>query len=142
LDTLVVAVGGGGLAAGAVLAAGSRRVVGVEPYGAATMHEALRAGRPVRLNHLESVAADALGAGQAGELTYAVCADGLDRVELVSDEAILGVRQWLWDHARLVYEPGGCAALAALAQGLLDDDPGPIGVLLCGSNTDPGNLRR
>lgn len=142
VQTVVVAVGGGGLAAGSVLAAGARRVVGVEPYGAATLHEALRSGRPVRLAQLESVAADALGAGQAGALTYAVCADGIDRVELVSDEAILAARQWLWDHARLVSEPGGCAALAALAQGLLDDDPGPIGVVLCGANTDPGELSR
>ncbi len=140
--TIVVAVGGGGLAAGAVLAADGRRVIGVEPFGAATMHEALRAGQPVRLAQIESVAADALGAGQAGAITYPVCAAGLDRIELVTDEAIMAARQWLWDQTRQVYEPGGCAAFAALASGLLDGDPGPIGVVLCGANTDPGTLTR
>lgn len=141
VGTLVVAVGGGGLAGGAVLAAGGRRVVGVEPFGCPTMHAALRAGRPVRLDRIDSVAADALGAGEAGALPFALCREGLDRVELVDDAAILRARRWLWDHLRVVVEPGAAAGLAALAQGLLDDDPGPVGVLLCGANTDPSDLR-
>ncbi|MCB9539510.1 MAG: pyridoxal-phosphate dependent enzyme [Myxococcales bacterium] len=138
--TIVVAVGGGGLAAGATLAAEGRRVIGVEPYGAATMYDALRAGQPVRLAAIESVAADSLGAGQAGALTFAVCRAGLDRVELVEDAALLEAQRWLWHHARLVVEPGAGAGIAALAAGLLDGDPGPIGVILCGANTDPRKL--
>lgn len=140
IETIVVAIGGGGLASGAVLAAGGRRVVGVEPFGIPTMHAALRAGRPVVLPHLDSVAADALGAGSAGHYTYALCAAHLDRVELVEDQAIVTARRWLWQHLRQAYEPAASAALAALAGGHLDGDPGPIGVVLCGANTDPSDL--
>lgn len=140
VGTIVAAVGGGGLAAGAVLAAGGRRVVGVEPFGAPTMHAALRAGRPVAVDYIESIAADALGAGIVGDLNFALCADGLDRVELVTDDAILAARRWLWEHLRLVVEPGAAVGIAALAEGLLDDDPGPVGVILCGANTDPASL--
>ena len=142
VGTVVVAVGGGGLAAGAVLAAGGRRVVGVEPYGAPTMHAALRSGHPVDLDRIDTIAADALGAGRAGEWSFAICQRGLDRVELVEDETILAARRWLWDHLRLVVEPGASAGLAALTSGQLDDDPGPVGVVLCGANTDPSDLVR
>lgn len=138
--TIVVAVGGGGLAAGAVLAAGGRKVVGVEPYGAPTMHAALRAGEPVWLNNIQSIAADALGASQVGAINFEICRRGLDRVELVEDAAILEAQRWLWQQLRQVYEPGGCTGLAALATGALDADPGPIGLLLCGANLDPRQL--
>ena len=138
--TIVVAVGGGGLASGAVLAAGGRKVVGVEPFGAPTMQAALRAGHPVKLDDIQSVAADSLGAGQVGELTFAICRKGLDRVELVEDEAIRAAQRWLWDHLRQVYEPGGSAGLAAVATGALDGDAGPIGIVLCGANVDPATL--
>ncbi|MCB9550805.1 MAG: pyridoxal-phosphate dependent enzyme [bacterium] len=140
IGTLVVAVGGGGLAAGATLAAAGRRVVGVEPEGCPTMHTALAAGGPVTLDRIASIAADSLGAGRAGELTYPLCRDGLDRVELVDDDALIAARQWLWDHVRVAAEHGAVAGLAALMQGRLDDDPGPIGVIICGANTDPAGL--
>lgn len=135
--TIVVGVGGGGLASGAVLAAGGRKVVGVEPYGAPTMHAALRAGRPVWLDNIQSIAADALGASTVGDFTFGICRRGLDRVELVEDIAILDAQKWLWQTLRQLYEPGGCAGLAALATGALDADPGPVGILLCGANLDP-----
>ena len=140
VGTVVVAIGGGGLASGTCLAADGRRVVGVEPYGAPTLHSAFRAGRPVRLGRIESVAADALGAGIAGDLTYAVCCAGLDRVELVDDAAIIEARRWLWQHLRIAAEHAACAGLAAIASGALDADPGPIGLILCGGNTDPADL--
>lgn len=140
VGTLVVAVGGAGLAAGVCLAAEGRRVVGVEPYGAPTLHSAFRAGRPVRLGRIESVAADSLGAGIAGDLSYAVCCAGLDRVELVDDASIVEARRWLWQHLRVAAEHGACVGLAAVAAGLLDGDPGPIGIVLCGGNTDPADL--
>ncbi len=140
VGTIVVAVGGGGLAAGSVLAADGRRVVGVEPIGSAAMHAAFEAGGPVTLDRIDSIAADSLGAGRAGELTYPLCRDGLDRIELVDDEALIEARQWLWDHVRVVAEHGAAAGLAALMQGRLDDDPGPIGVIICGANTDPAGL--
>jgi threonine dehydratase len=138
--TVVVAVGGGGLAAGAVLAAGGRRVVGVEPFGAPTLHAALRAGQPVTLDFIETVTADALGAARVGDHNFALCREGIDRVELVDDAATLEGRRWLWEHLRLVVEPGAAVGIAALAQGLLDGDPGPIGVILCGANSDPATL--
>lgn len=140
VGTVIVAIGGGGLAAGATLAAAGRRVVGVEPEGAAAMHAALTAGKPVPLERIASIAADSLGAGQAGELTYPLCRDGLDRIELVDDEALIAARQWLWDHARIAAEHGAVAGLAAMMQGRLDDDPGPIGLIICGANTDPAGL--
>jgi threonine dehydratase len=138
--TVVVAIGGGGLAAGAVLAADGRRVVGVEPFGAPTMHEALRAGGPVELGRIETVAADALGAGVVGDLTFDLCREGLDRVELVDDAAITEARRWLWSHLRVIAENGASVGAAALAQGLLDTDPGPVGIVICGANTDPGSV--
>lgn len=140
VKTIVIGIGGGGLAAGAVLAAGGRKVIGVEPYGAPTMHAALRAGEPVWLPNIQSIAADALGASQVGQINFDICRRGLDRVELVEDLAIVEAQQWLWQQLRLVYEPGGVTGLAALATGALDADPGPIGVLLCGANVDPASL--
>lgn len=140
IGTIVVAVGGGGLAAGTALAAGGRRVVGVEPEGCPTMHKALAAGEPVTLDRIASIAADSLGAGRAGDFTYPLCRDGLDRIELVDDDALVAARQWLWDHVRVAAEYGAVAGLAALMQGRLDDDPGPIGVIICGANTDPAGL--
>ena len=138
--TVVVAIGGGGLAAGTVLGAGGRRVVGVEPFGAPTMHAALRAGGPMTLDHIESIAADSLGAGRVGDTTFALCREGLDRVELVDDQAILEARRWLWTQLRMAVEPGAAAPFAALARGMLDHDPGPVGIILSGANTDPITL--
>lgn len=140
IRTLVVAIGGGGLASGATLAAQGRRVVGVEPFGAPTMFNALRAGKPVPLTDIESVAADSLGAGMVSDLTYRLCRTGLHRVELVEDRQIKAAQRWLWQQLRLPYEPGGAASLAALMGGRLDDDEKHIGILLCGANVDLSTL--
>ena len=104
------------------------------------MFNALKARKPVRLEKIDSVASDALGAGIAGEVNFKICEEGLDRVNLVNDEDLLASQAWLWEHSRLVCETGAAAGLAALSTGLLDDDPGPIGIVLCGSNVDPGVL--
>lgn len=140
VGTVVISVGGGGLAAGAALAADGRRVVGVEPIGIPTLHSALAAGEPVTLERIDSIAADSLGAGRTGDIAFPVCRDGLHRVELVDDTALAEARQWLWDHVRVAAEYGAVAGLAALMQGRFDDDPGPIGLIICGGNTDPGDL--
>lgn len=140
IKTIAVAIGGGGLAAGAGLAAMGRTVVGVEPEGIPTMHAALAAGHPVDLEDFGSVAADSLGAGRAGQLSFPLCRDGLDRVELVSDAALEAARRWLWDHVRVAAEHGAVAGLAALMEGRFDDDPGPVGIVICGGNTDPRSL--
>lgn len=140
VGTVVVSVGGGGLAAGAALAADGRRVVGVEPQGIPTLHSALTAGEPITLDRIDSIAADSLGAGRVGDIGFPVCRDRLHRVELIDDAALIDARQWLWDHVRVVAEHGAVAGLAALMQGRFDDDPGPIGLIICGANTDPGDL--
>ncbi len=144
VGTVVVSVGGGGLAAGVGLGASldgkERRVVGVEPTGIPTLHTALAAGEPVTLDRIDSVAADSLGAGRTGDIVFPVCRDRLDRVELVSDAALRAARQWLWDHVRVAAEHGAVAGLAALMEGRFDDDPGPVGLIICGANTDPSDL--
>lgn len=140
ISTVVVAIGGGGLAAGTVLAADGRRVVGVEPEGAPTMARAFENDAPITLSEIDTVAADALGAGTAGQLTFSICKAGLDRVELVKDAHLLDAQKWLWQHLRIVSELGGSTGLAAFAQGRCDGDPGPIGVVICGGNVDPSKL--
>ena len=137
VGTIVVSVGGGGLAAGAGLAADGRRIVGVEPHGAATMHTALTAGRPVKLSMVDSIASDSLGAWKAGQRTFELCKKYVDRIELVHDDTLISAQAWLWDQSRVICELGAAAGLAALTEGCFDDDPAPIGIIICGGNVDP-----
>lgn len=139
LDTVLVAVGGSGLVSG-IAAWFERRVkvVGVEPFGAQCLTAALKAGGPVDVEN-DSIAADALGAKSIGPLNYAILAEHLDSVTLVDDAAIEDAQRTLWRDVRLVTEPGGAAAFAALASGAYKPAPGErVGVLVCGSNTDLG----
>jgi threonine dehydratase len=135
LDTLLVAVGGGGLIAGIAAWYGGRtRVVGVEPERAPTLAAALAAGRPVDVE-VGGVAADSLGARRIGTIALDIARRGVERVILVPDDAILAAQRALWEEARLVVEPGGAAALAALASGRYRPAEGErIGVVLCGAN--------
>ena len=141
LDTVLVAVGGGGLIAGmAAFWAGRVKVVGVEPEGSRCLHAALEAGRPVDVP-VESVAADSLGARRAGELAFAIAREAVDHVALVPDEAIRAAQRELWARYRIAAEPGGAAAWAALVAGAYQPRPGErVGVLLCGGNVDPAGL--
>ena len=136
LARVVVPVGGGWLVAATILAAGACRVVGVEPCGAATLDAALKAGAPETLAKIESVAADALGAGRVGVWPFALCRERLDRVEMVDDGAILDAQRWFWTHLRLAVEPWAAAGLAALAHGAFDRDTGAIGLVVSGGNMD------
>lgn len=138
LDTLLVAVGGGGLIGGiAAWYRGRVRVVAVETYGTATFHAAAQAGTPVDVE-VSGVAASALGAGRVGEHLWAV-RDHIATAVLVDDDAVVAAQRRLWEHARTVVEPGGAVALAALHTGAYRPEPGErVGVLLCGANTDPG----
>ncbi len=132
VDTLVVAVGGGGLAAGTVLG-GGRPVVVVEPENCRSMHDALAAGRPVD-SATESVAASALGATRAGDLTHRVLAAAGVRSVLVTDAELLAARDRLWEEFRLAVEPAGAVPFAAWLAGRV---PGDLPCLvLCGANTD------
>ena len=136
LDTLLVAVGGGGLLGGiASWYAGRLRLIGVEPDEAPTLTTALAAGRPVDAK-AGGIAADSLAPRRVGELMFPLAQRHVDRVVLVSDEEIQAAQRALWDVLRIVVEPGGAAAFAALASGRYQPSRGErVGVLLCGGNT-------
>lgn len=141
LDTVLVAVGGGGLVSGVGAWWGGRvKVVAVEPEGSCCLAAAFEAGRPVDVT-VESIAADSLGAKRAGDLVFAVSRPTVDRVVLVPDAAIRSAQLALWGGWRIASEPGGAAALAALLSGRYAPAPGErVGVLLCGANVDPATL--
>jgi threonine dehydratase len=140
-DTVLVAVGGGGLVAGVAAALHpSARVVAVEPVTCPALHAALAAGRPVDVG-VSGVAADSLGARRVGEIAYAsAVATGLTSV-LVDDQSIVDARRLLWEDRRIVVEHGTAAAYAALISGAYTPAEGErVVVLLCGANTDPSDL--
>ncbi|MGD8330734.1 MAG: threonine/serine dehydratase [Acidobacteriota bacterium] len=136
LDTVLVAAGGGGLAAGvAAWYAGRRRVIAVEPEGCPALARALEAGEPVEVP-VGGVAADSLGARRIGAVPFAVARELIDAAVLVSDEAILEAQWRLWDSLRILAEPGGVAALAALLSGAYVPQAGErVGAIVCGGNT-------
>ncbi|HEY5578616.1 MAG TPA: threonine/serine dehydratase [Acidimicrobiia bacterium] len=141
VDTILVAVGGGGLIGGiAGWAAGALRVVGVEPIGCPTLSSALDAGRPVEVE-VGGVAADSLGARVVGQIGLDLSTRFVDRVVLVTDDEIRAAQRFLWHHHHLVSEPGGATALAALLAGRYRPTRlERVVALVCGSNTDPGGL--
>lgn len=137
LDTVLVSVGGGGFIGGiaAWYAGSDTKVVGVEPEAAPTLHMALAAGEPVDAPG-GGIAADSLAPRQVGKLMFEIARDHIDHVALVTDDDIIGARQKIWDVVRVVAEPGGAAALAALISGKYNPEPDErVGVLVCGSNT-------
>ena len=133
---VLAGVGGGGLLAGmAAWYAGRTQVVGVEPEGAPTLTAAMRAGRPVDAE-AGSVAVDSLAPRRAGELTFAIIQQNAAQVLVVDDDAILRAQRLLWETLRVVAEPGGCAALAALVSGRCEPAPGEtVAVVISGANT-------
>ena len=136
-DTVLIAVGGGGLISGVASWWGKRvKIVGVEPEGSRALHAALAAGGPTDVD-VDSVAADSLGAKNVGPLIYSVCAPAIDHVALVKDDAIVEAQRVLWRDFRIAAEPGGAAAFAALLSGAYMPKAGEkVGVLLCGGNVD------
>jgi threonine dehydratase len=136
VDTVLVAVGGGGLIGGiAAWYAGRTRVVAVEPEGAPTLKDALDAGRPVDAP-TGSIAADSLAPRRVGELMFPIARAYVDRVVLVSDDAIRDAQRALWDRVRIVAEPGGAAALAALLSGVYTPAAHErVAVVISGGNT-------
>ncbi|MEK1854656.1 MAG: threonine/serine dehydratase [Phyllobacterium sp.] len=136
ITTLLVAVGGGGLIGGiAAWFRGRVKIVAVEPEGSPTLHLALAAGEPVDAP-AEGIAADSLAPKRVGELMFPVAQAFVERSVLVADDDIRAAQHALWDKVRIVAEPGGAAALAALLSGRYA--PGPnerVAVLVCGANT-------
>jgi threonine dehydratase len=136
IHTLLVACGGGGLIGGiAGWYQGRVRIVGVEPEKAPTLYRALEAGRPVDAE-AGGIAADSLAPKRVGELMFPLAERWVERVALVSDEALMAAQRALWSTLRVVAEPGGAAAFAALLSGAYRPVAGErVGVLLCGANT-------
>jgi threonine dehydratase len=141
LDTVLVAVGGGGLIGGIAAWMGDRvRVVGVETEGTPTLHAALAAGEPVPVEP-SGIAASSLGGPMIGALAWALAGRSIHDSLLVTDDHLRAAQHELWQTARLVVEPGGAAAYAALFAGVYRPDPDErVGVVLCGANTDPGSV--
>ena len=142
LTHVLVAVGGGGLIGGmAAWYAGSDvSVVAVEPEGCPTLHRALAAGQPVAAP-VGGVAADSLGARQVGALMFPIARAQVAASVLVPDTAIIAARRVLWDACRVVAEPGGATALAALLCGAWVAQEGArVGVLVCGGNCEVGGF--
>ncbi|HKY96013.1 MAG TPA: threonine/serine dehydratase [Kiloniellales bacterium] len=137
LDTLLVAVGGGGLLGGiAAYGEGRPKLIAVEPEAAPTLHRALAAGRPVDAP-AGGIAADSLAPRQVGRLMFPLAERFVAASVLVEDRAIRQAQRLLWQRLRAVVEPGGAAALAALLSARYRPAAGErIGVLLCGANTD------
>jgi threonine dehydratase len=143
LDTLLVAVGGGGLIGGiAAWYRGRIKIVGVEPLASPTLYDALEAGRPVDAP-AGGIAADSLAPRRVGELMFPIAQEFVDHVVLVSDELIQQAQRELWKAIRVVAEPGGAAALAALLSGGYKPRPDErVGVLVCGGNSTAVDFAR
>ena len=141
LDTVLVAVGGGGLIGGmAAFYRGAVKVVAVESQGCPTLHAALAAGKPVDVD-VGGLAADSLGARRVGSWMFPIAQAHVAESVLVSDEAIADAQRWAWTALRIASEPGGAAALAALLSGAyLPAEGERVGVLMCGANVDPATL--
>ncbi len=141
LDTVLVAVGGGGLIGGmAAWFEGRTRLVAVEPRTAPTLYRALEAGAPVDAE-AGGIAADSLAPRRVGELMFPLAQRFVERAVLVEDDAIRDAQRALWQVLRLATEPGGAAAFAALLSGAYQPEAGErVGVVLCGSNTDAVSL--
>jgi threonine dehydratase len=143
LDTLLVAVGGGGLIGGvAAWYSGRIKIIGVEPDAAPTLTLALQAGRPVD-SPAGGIAADSLAPKRVGELMFPIAQTHVQSVLLVSDAAIQDAQEALWKVLRIVAEPGGAAAFAALLTCGYQPKPGErVGVLICGANTTAVDFSR
>jgi threonine dehydratase len=137
IETIVVAVGGGGLYAGIAAAARDRaRVVAVEPLSCPTLHAALDAGHPVDVS-VSGVAADSLGARRVGEIAFSIASQVTPASVLVSDDDIVAARLQLWRDYRIPAEHGAAAAFAALSSGAYQPVEGErVAVVVCGANTD------
>ena len=141
IDTVLVAVGGGGLIAGiAAWYAGRIKVVGVEPQASPTLTRALEAGRPVDAE-AGGLAADSLAPQRVGERVFPIVQQYAPQTVLVSDEAIANAQAMLWRVLRIVAEPGGAAAFSALLSGAYTPQPGErVAVIISGGNTAAVNF--
>lgn len=138
LTRVIMAVGGGGFIGGAAAWFGGEiDLIAVEPRGSAALHHALAAGHPVDVD-VDSVAGDSLGARSIGPIPFEPIRRGVTRSVLVTDDAIVAAQRLAWRELRLVVEPGGATALAAVLSGQVEVRPGDVTVVVvCGANADP-----
>lgn len=146
LDAVIVPIGGGGLISGIAtaikLAAPQCQVIGVEPEGADAMHRSFAAGGPIRMGPMHSIA-DSLMAPHTEQYTYDLCRRHVDRLVKVDDDALRAAMRLLFEQLKLATEPACAAATAALVGPLREELAGQrVGVLLCGTNTDPATFAR
>lgn len=141
VDTVLIGVGGGGPLAGIAAWCGDRvRVIGVEPEGCASMTAALAAGEPVVVP-VGGLGSDSLGAARVGDHVFPIVRDRIDRMVLVTEDQIRDAQRALWNDVRLIVEPGGAAAFAALLSGTFDVSAGErVCVVLSGGNCDPSTV--
>ena len=137
LDSLLIAVGGGGLIGGVAAWYEDRtKIVSVEPELAPTLNRALSAGEPVD-SPAGGIAADSLAPRQVGRMMFPIAQKYVQESVLVTDDHILEAQKRLWNTARIATEPGGAAAFSALLSGRYKPQPGErVGVVICGGNTD------
>ncbi|MEJ7840083.1 MAG: threonine/serine dehydratase, partial [Thermomicrobiales bacterium] len=145
VETIVVPAGGGGLLAGILVAIKSQRpdirVVGVEPYGANVVRRSLDAGHAVAADIIDTIA-DGLGAPRAGDLSQAIIAHYVDDVVLVTDEQIASALWSILERTKILVEPAGAAACAALNANLVGARSGrPAVAILSGGNIDSSKLK-
>jgi threonine dehydratase len=146
LDAVVVPIGGGGLCAGVALATKLMcpdcLVLGVEPEGADSMHRSFAAGQPQGIDEVRTIA-DSLGAPHAEPYSFGLCHRFVDQLVLIDDQQIRQAMRLLYDEMKLVVEPAGAAATAALCGPLSDRLSGKrVGLIVCGSNIDPETFHR
>lgn len=141
LTHVLLATGGGGLIGGvAAWYAGRTKVISVEPEACPTLRSALQAGEPVDVP-VSGVAADSLGARRCGSVMFPIARQFVAETVLVPDDAIVAAQRLLWDRFRLVAEPGGATAAAALLSGAWTPPVGArVGVVVCGANADPATV--
>jgi threonine dehydratase len=142
--TVVVPIGGGGLIGGVALAIKllrpNARVIGVEPVGAAAMWQSRQAGAPVRLERIDTIA-DGLAAPFVGQLPFTIVQQYVDELVLVSDADIRSAMALLLERCKILAEPAGAAALAALLYGAITPaPPGPVVAIVSGGNIDAARL--
>jgi threonine dehydratase len=140
LDTLLVAIGGGGLISGVSIAAKALnpnlRIVGVEPTGAPTLLESVRAGQPVRLAHIDTMAGT-LAPRESAPINVEIISELVDDIVLVSDDDMREAARWLWTELGIAAELSGAATVAALLNGQVTTGPEEsVCALVCGAGTD------
>lgn len=140
-DTVIIAVGGGGLIAGAMAWWNpTRKIIAVEPETSCALHAALQSGSPVNVE-VSGIAANALGAKQIGQICFDLATETKVQSLLVNDAAIAEARDHLWQQMRQLVEPAGAAALAALMSGAYRPETDErVAILICGANPAPDPL--